>query len=135
MQYNEKHQSLAIVVKFKLSQIPDALKSYANEIYALIWTTTPWTLPSNQAICFNPNLSYSLIELDKSKEKKEYYIAATRLINDIASGLTFLNLHEFPGIFFYLIMMKLNRIYIETTGRINKCRENIRLSKKAVYFT
>lgn len=31
-------------------------------VYVLVWTTTPWTLPANQAICFNPKLEYGLYE-------------------------------------------------------------------------
>ena len=31
-------------------------------IFAASWTTTPWTIPSNQAISFNPEFEYELIE-------------------------------------------------------------------------
>ncbi len=31
-------------------------------IYALAWTTTPWTLPSNTALCVNPKITYTLVE-------------------------------------------------------------------------
>lgn len=39
------------------------LESYKTRIapYMLIWTTTPWTLPSNVAIALNPNESYVLV--------------------------------------------------------------------------
>ncbi len=30
--------------------------------FAVIWTTTPWTLPANQAVCVNPELTYELIQ-------------------------------------------------------------------------
>ena len=32
------------------------------KIYAVIWTTTPWTLPANQAVCVHPDLQYDLIK-------------------------------------------------------------------------
>lgn len=32
-----------------------------NECYFLAWTTTPWTLPSNTALCVGPNISYVLV--------------------------------------------------------------------------
>ncbi len=32
-------------------------------IYAVIWTTTPWTLPANQAVCVNPALDYVLVKV------------------------------------------------------------------------
>jgi isoleucyl-tRNA synthetase len=36
-----------------------------QEIYAVIWTTTPWTLPANQAVSVNADLLYNLIKTDK----------------------------------------------------------------------
>ena len=36
-------------------------KAGVNELYFLAWTTTPWTLPSNTALCVGPNIEYSLI--------------------------------------------------------------------------
>jgi len=32
--------------------------------YLLIWTTTPWTLPSNQAVAVNPDVDYAVVEAD-----------------------------------------------------------------------
>ncbi|NAZ37372.1 isoleucine--tRNA ligase [Rubellimicrobium sp. CFH 75288] len=34
----------------------------------LIWTTTPWTLPSNRAVAFNPAISYGLFEVEDAAE-------------------------------------------------------------------
>ncbi len=34
-------------------------------IFAVIWTTTPWTLPSNQALNLNPTLDYSLVDTER----------------------------------------------------------------------
>ncbi|OFZ67888.1 MAG: isoleucine--tRNA ligase [Betaproteobacteria bacterium RBG_16_56_24] len=42
--------------------------------YAVIWTTTPWTLPANQAVCVHPDLQYDLI-----KTPNGYLILATDL--------------------------------------------------------
>ena len=57
----------SIYVKFR-SKLKD------NE-YFLAWTTTPWTLPSNVALCVNPKEKYSKIE-----QNGEYYILASALI-------------------------------------------------------
>ena len=35
------------------------------KVYAVIWTTTPWTLPANQAVCVHPDLQYDLIKTPK----------------------------------------------------------------------
>jgi len=34
----------------------------------LIWTTTPWTIPQNRAVCFNPGISYGLYEVTETAE-------------------------------------------------------------------
>lgn len=62
-----------------------------GDLYALIWTTTPWTLPSNQAISFNPELSYSLIKLNSNDE---FYIVATKLIASLRASLSSHELDE-----------------------------------------
>ena len=45
--------------------------------YILAWTTTPWTLPSNVALCMNPDADYVEIECEESGEK---YILAEALV-------------------------------------------------------
>ena len=45
--------------------------------YILAWTTTPWTLPSNVALCVNPNEPYVEIETDAAR-----YILAESLVNN-----------------------------------------------------
>ena len=42
---------------------------------ALIWTTTPWTLPSNLALAVNPDVEYALVEANGER----YLLAAARL--------------------------------------------------------
>lgn len=59
LEYNEKHVSTSLYVKFPLQRLPDALWNALgkdDEPFALIWTTTPWTLPSNQAICYGEGI-------------------------------------------------------------------------------
>ncbi len=53
-----------IYVKF---QVRDGLNKLDNDTYFVIWTTTPWTIPANLAICLNPDLTYGLFETDKGK--------------------------------------------------------------------
>lgn len=78
--------SPSVYVRFALKSLPPSIELEAQEkLFALIWTTTPWTLPSNQAICFNPNLEYSIVELkDESKNllTTELYLMASSLIDD-----------------------------------------------------
>jgi len=44
----------AVTVKFKLKENP--AKNIGKNTYVLAWTTTPWTLPSNLALCVNEKL-------------------------------------------------------------------------------
>ena len=63
----ENKTSVAIDVAFRVidqKKISDVfqLDSVNKSIYAVIWTTTPWTLPANEAISINPKLTYGLYE-------------------------------------------------------------------------
>ena len=51
-------------------------KKKDSDEYFLVWTTTPWTLISNIALCVNPDYDYSLVESQGTK-----FILATSLIN------------------------------------------------------
>ena len=42
-------------------------KKKESDIYFLVWTTTPWTLIANVALCVNPEASYSLVESEGNK--------------------------------------------------------------------
>ncbi len=64
LEYNERHVSTAAFVKFQILEVPEALKDRGvdGELHAVIWTTTPWTLPANKAIGFGPDMEYSVIQ-------------------------------------------------------------------------
>ncbi|MGZ5713255.1 MAG: isoleucine--tRNA ligase [Caldimonas sp.] len=38
---------------------------FAKDAFAVIWTTTPWTLPANQALNLNPLLEYALVDTER----------------------------------------------------------------------
>ncbi len=48
-----------------------------NNLYSLVWTTTPWTLPSNMFLAVGENITYSLIY---DKQEQEYYVIWKDLI-------------------------------------------------------
>lgn len=62
-----------------------------GDLYALIWTTTPWTLPANQAICYNPSLTYSLIRIN---DEAEYYLVGSDLIPKLKETLESFDVEE-----------------------------------------
>ena len=59
-------KDLTCVALFKLkpSQFEQGKDGFNSEIptYAIAWTTTPWTLPSNTALCVGPNIDYVLLK-------------------------------------------------------------------------
>ena len=65
----EDVNSPAIDVGFKVVDNAALGKAFGLEVtgdaYAVIWTTTPWTLPANQAVSVNANLEYSLVKTSK----------------------------------------------------------------------
>ena len=50
------------VAMFKIKDLKDAKDLKDMPTYAIAWTTTPWTLPSNTALCVGPNIDYATIE-------------------------------------------------------------------------
>ena len=74
------HKSHTIWVAFKINNASEEIRNAR----IVIWTTTPWTIPSNRAIAFNPKISYGLYHVDETLEeswtaKGEYYIIADKL--------------------------------------------------------
>ena len=65
----EDVNSPAIDVGFKVVDHAALSKTFGVEVtadaYAVIWTTTPWTLPANQAVSVHPELDYDLIQTSK----------------------------------------------------------------------
>ena len=59
-------------VKFKVKN--------AENLFLVAWTTTPWTLPSNVALCMNPEYDYAEIEYHGNGER---YILAKDLISNL----------------------------------------------------
>lgn len=83
------HTSTSIYVRFKFDE--DGTKKIAqmidlpgDNVYAVIWTTTPWTIPSNMAISMHPRFEYTFFEganTDKAPLKGDVYVVATELLS------------------------------------------------------
>ena len=69
--YKDVKQTTAFV-KFKV-------KGEENK-YILAWTTTPWTLPSNVALCMHPDYDYVEVQMDETGER---YILAEGLLKSV----------------------------------------------------
>ncbi|MDF7670746.1 isoleucine--tRNA ligase [Orbaceae bacterium ESL0721] len=89
VEYYDK-SSPAIDVKFKAVDNSAVAQKFGVTtdlpIYAVIWTTTPWTLPASRAISLNPEFEYQLVEVNH----KECLILSTELTESVMerAGIT-----------------------------------------------
>jgi isoleucyl-tRNA synthetase len=62
----EDHTSPSIWVKFAVvGGGSGAAARIGNDVSAVIWTTTPWTIPHNRALAFHPNFEYVVVDTEK----------------------------------------------------------------------
>jgi isoleucyl-tRNA synthetase len=59
------HRSTTVWVRFPVAH---ASRPSLRGAAAVIWTTTPWTLPGNRAIAYSPDLEYAVIQVDEIGE-------------------------------------------------------------------
>ncbi|KAJ9237792.1 hypothetical protein DTO166G5_3355 [Paecilomyces variotii] len=80
LEYKDDHVSTAALVRFPLVTISSQLANHAGvdsgKLSAVIWTTTPWTLPANAAIAVNESLEYTVVQ---SERHGQLLIAKSRL--------------------------------------------------------
>ncbi len=76
------HQSPTIYVKFPVkSGLNGQLGNIdPTKVNFVIWTTTPWTLPANLAVCLHPEFQYSAVEIGG-----EVYVVAEKLLSKLVS--------------------------------------------------
>lgn len=88
------HTSTSIYVRFefeeesrnKVGKLINEPRLYAStplSLFAVIWTTTPWTIPSNMAICLHPELEYTFFEY-----KNDIYVIAQALLASFLQGVS-----------------------------------------------
>ncbi len=88
VEYNDK-QSPAIDVRFPLVECSNFLKQFnieknINSVSIVVWTTTPWTLPANQAVALHPENYYALVQVSN-----EILIIANELYETVLSRCGF----------------------------------------------
>jgi isoleucyl-tRNA synthetase len=87
----EDHTSPSVYVKFPLAASPKvlsqpgqlgvALPADITSVSIVIWTTTPWTLPANQAVCLHPDIDYAFVKVGT-----DVLIIAEKLVGDVAKA-------------------------------------------------
>lgn len=84
LEYRDDHVSHAAYIQFRFASVgstfdlPTAkmLKKYQDTLSAVVWTTTPWTIPSNQALCVNAELTYVIVRPCHAHSDACYLIAS-----------------------------------------------------------
>lgn len=85
------HTSTSIYVRFKFEEesvkklqeiVPSLLTLHSSPVYAVIWTTTPWTIPSNLAICLHPRFEYTFFQ-----KENDIYMVAKELLASFLQGV------------------------------------------------
>ena len=82
IEYQDK-ESPSIYVRFPVADGKGVLPE--DQTYVVIWTTTPWTLPANLAVCLHPDYEYVLIQAGADR-----YLVAEGLLDHFcrATGLS-----------------------------------------------
>lgn len=81
LEYDENFVSPSLYFRCQIANNSET-EGNDSKIYALIWTTTPWTLPANQAICFNEGLKYNLVRI-----VGDFYIVGADTIENLRKEL------------------------------------------------
>ena len=81
------HTSTSIYVRFKFDEeatekIGKLVDLPNKNVYAVIWTTTPWTIPSNMAISMHPRFDYTFFTY-----KNDVYVIAQGLLASFLEGV------------------------------------------------
>ena len=89
----DDHTSPSIYVKFPIVTSPSVLGNIFSGVVlpetvrlvsVVIWTTTPWTLPANQAVCLHRDINYAFVQVGD-----ELLVMAEKLIENVAKACKF----------------------------------------------
>src|ERR1041384_6990808 len=99
-----QHTSPSVYVKFPLQSDPALIDPAlaGRNVFVVIWTTTPWTLPANLGIAVHPDYEYSAFE-----HGDEVYIVASDLVESVAAKC---NLSASPKLMARFLGSKLDRL-------------------------
>ncbi|MGA9584790.1 MAG: isoleucine--tRNA ligase, partial [Terracidiphilus sp.] len=85
----EQHTSPSIYVRYKLTSPPEKLDSAlaGRDVYTIIWTTTPWTIPASMAVAFHPDFEYvALATVDSASQPIKSGAPSSRQFGEAETG-------------------------------------------------
>ena len=92
--------STQIDVSFEIVEAPNAPELVGA--HAVIWTTTPWTIPVNQALSYGPDIEYDLVAFEDGEGPR--FLVASDLYNEFRdrtapyrNGREIVTINDFPG--------------------------------------
>ncbi|XP_072948070.1 isoleucine--tRNA ligase, mitochondrial [Epargyreus clarus] len=98
LEYDPQHKSTQVYLTYPMERVPDIVKetTAGAPVSAIVWTTTPWTLVANRAICYNPQMKYSVVTL---ATRPDLFLVASDQIEDLGKILAteITKLVEFSG--------------------------------------
>ncbi len=80
------HQSHQVWVPFS---VVAGAPAHLDGARVLIWTTTPWTIPQNRAVAFNPGIAYGVYEVTGRPAESNATVGARYLLADALAGQVF----------------------------------------------
>ena len=88
------HTSPSIYVRYKLTSPPEAIAPAlaGKNVWTIIWTTTPWTLPASMAVAFHPDFEYVALE-----NGEDVYIVAAELAESVKTACNLTAAAEIAG--------------------------------------
>ncbi|MCE0744515.1 isoleucine--tRNA ligase [Acetobacter sicerae] len=98
------HKSTTIYVAFPIITDPTSAEAL-RDVSAVIWTTTPWTIPANRAIAYNPEITYVVLRADETAADAAIapgmkLLVAERLVEQVCKDCGILEhhiLYTMPG--------------------------------------
>ncbi len=93
------HSSPTIWVKFPVVEGADAVANAS----VVIWTTTPWTIPANRAVSYNPDIAYAVYVVDEMEaelafapwaEAGDRLIVAEKLVAEVMANAKVAKFHK-----------------------------------------
>jgi isoleucyl-tRNA synthetase len=95
----DQHTSPSVYVRYALTSAPEAIDATlaGRDLYTIIWTTTPWTLPASMAVAFHPDFEYVALEATTGGEccpQTAVYVVAAELAAQVIANCKLVNATE-----------------------------------------
>ncbi|KAF9922021.1 hypothetical protein FBU30_007906 [Linnemannia zychae] len=91
LEYKDDHRSRSAWVVFLVKKPSEKLLPLlppGSTLQAVVWTTTPWTLPANRCVAVHPKMNYTLFKSSTSTDPNAVYLAATDRMNEMKIRFT-----------------------------------------------